>query len=142
MWTARELVAASGASTGATYRVLEYLEREDLVAKDDGRYWLADWERLLRAWSADAPFSATTRATTFIEPRGIDAFLIKVAGEPTLPAVVTGSVAAAQWATYAPAKAVFAQVAADLLNGPGREPTEGEHLIEWMVANEQRWRRG
>ena len=34
-----------------------------------------------------------------------------------------------------------AQVASDLLNGPGREPAEGEYLIEWMKANEERWRR-
>ena len=33
------------------------------------------------------------------------------------------------------------QVAADLLNGPGREPAEGEYLIEWMKANEEGWRR-
>jgi hypothetical protein len=35
-----------------------------------------------------------------------------------------------------------AQVAADLLNGPGREPAEGEYLIAWMKENEKRWRRG
>lgn len=34
-----------------------------------------------------------------------------------------------------------AQVLADLLNGPGREPAEGEFLIEWLKANEERWRR-
>lgn len=193
-WTVRELVAASGASTGAAYRVLDYLEREDLVVKEGTRYRVTDWERLLRAWSADAAFTTTTRVTTFIEPRGLDAFLTKVARDQAPSAVVTGSVAAAQWATYAPAKAVYvyvasaqdaserwalrtntaapnvvllepttvgdvpfrnalpttagyrvaapAQVAADLLNGPGREPAEGEHLIEWMKANEQEWRRG
>lgn len=192
-WTVRELTAASGASTGAAYRVLEYLDREDLVIKEDKRYRVTDWERLLRAWSSDAAFQATTRVMAFIEPRGVDAFLAKVAKELTLPAAVTGSVAAKQWATYAPAKAAYvyvssiqeaserwglrpnaaapnvilleprkvgdvpfqnttraeggyqvaapAQVAADLLNGPGREPSEGEYLIEWMKANEERWRR-
>ena len=34
-----------------------------------------------------------------------------------------------------------AQVAADLLNGPGREPAEGECLIAWMKEDEKRWRR-
>lgn len=192
-WTVRELIAASGASTGAAYRVLEYLEREDLVVKEDKRYRVTDWERLLRAWSADASFQTTTRVMAFIEPRGVDAFLAKVAKEPTFPAAVTGSVAAKRWATYAPAKAAYvyvssiqeaseqwglrpnaaapnvilleprtvgdvpfqntepaeggypvaapAQVAADLLNGPGREPAEGDYLIEWMKANEQSWRR-
>lgn len=192
-WTVRELVAASGSSTGAAYRVLEYLEREDLVVKEDRRYRVTDWERLLRAWSADASFQTTTRTMAFIDPRGVDSVLGKMGKEPPFPAAVTGSVAAKQWATYAPAKAVYiyvssiqeaseqwglrpntaapnvilleprtvgdvpfvnavlakdgypvaapAQVAADLLNGPGREPAEGEHLIDWMKANEERWRR-
>jgi hypothetical protein len=193
-WTVRELVAASSVSTGAAYRVLEYLEREDLVVKGDKRYRVTDWERLLRAWSSDAAFQSTTRVVAFIEPRGVDAFLSKVAKESLFPVAVTGSIAARQWATYAPAKAVYVyvssiqeaseqwglrpntaapnvillepktvgdvpfqdtvpteggypvaavtQVAADLLNGPGREPAEGEYLIEWMKANEQGWRRG
>lgn len=32
------------------------------------------------------------------------------------------------------------QVAADLLTGPGREPSEGEELIDWMKGNEDVWR--
>lgn len=193
-WSARELVAASGASTGATYRVLDYLEREDLVLKNDKRYRVTEWERLLRAWSDDAPFQTSTRVMAFIDPRGVDNFLGKVAKGPKLPVAVTGSIAAKEWATYAPAKAAYvyvssiqeaaeqwglrpsaaapnvilleprsvgdvpfvnvtsskaglpiaapAQVAADLLNGPGREPAEAEYLIEWMKGHEGKWRRG
>ena len=33
-----------------------------------------------------------------------------------------------------------AQVAADLLTGPGREPSEGEELLDWMKDNEDVWR--
>lgn len=192
-WSVRELVATSGASTGAAYRVLEYLEREDLVVKEDKRYRVTDWERLLRAWSVDAPFQASTRTKAFIDPRGVDNLLAKIGEQPKFPVAVTGSVAAKEWATYAPAKAAYvyvssiqeaaekwalrpnaaapnvilleprsfggvpfvnagssksgypiaapAQVAADLLNGPGREPSEGDFLIEWMKANEEQWRR-
>jgi hypothetical protein len=192
-WTVRELIAASGSSSGAAYRVLEYLEREDLVVKEDKRYRATDWERLLRAWSADASFQTTTRVMAFIEPRGVEYFLGKLAKAPKFPVVLTGSMAAKEWATYAPAKAAYlyvssiqeaseqwglrpnaaapnvillepktvgdvpfvntvrsndgytvaapAQVAVDLLNGPGREPAEGEYLIEWMKANEESWRR-
>jgi hypothetical protein len=192
-WTVRELMAASGSSSGAAYRVLEYLEREELVVKEDKRYRVTEWERLLRAWSADASFQTTTRVMAFIEPRGVDYFLGKVAAESKFPVAVTGSMAAKEWATYAPAKAAYVyvssiqeaaeqwglrpnaaapnaillepktvgdvpfvntvrseagypvaappQVAADLLNGPGREPVEGEYLIEWMKANEEGWRR-
>lgn len=192
-WRVRELIAASGASSGATYRVLEYLQREDLVAKNGGSYSVTDWERLLREWSADAPFQDNARVAAFIEPRGVDAFLGRLSQGWNFAFAVTGSAAAKEWASYAPTKVVFvyvssmreaaeqwglrpnaaapnaillepttvgdvpfrnatqsksgyaiaapAQVAADLLNGPGREPAEGEYLIEWMKANEEQWRR-
>jgi hypothetical protein len=32
------------------------------------------------------------------------------------------------------------QLAADLLTGPGREPSEGNELLSWMRANEEEWR--
>ncbi len=114
---------------------------------------------------------------------------------PNFRYAVTGSVAAAQWAPYAPARAAFIytenaaeaakkwrlhpvddstaeaanvilgepeypvvfdktsdvkegytiaaieQVAVDLLSGPGRNPAEGEELLEWMQAHESAWRR-
>jgi hypothetical protein len=192
-WRVRELIAASGASSGATYRVLEYLQREDLVVKNGDSYSVTAWERLLREWSADAAFQDTTRAMAFIEPRGVDTFLGRLSQGWDFPVAVTGSAAAKEWASYAPTKAAFVyvssikeaaeqwglrpnaaapnvillepatvgdvpfrnatqsksgypiaaptQVAADLLNGPGRDPAEGEYLIEWMKANEEQWRR-
>jgi hypothetical protein len=33
------------------------------------------------------------------------------------------------------------QIAADLLNGPGRAPAEAEALLAWMQSNEPLWRR-
>jgi hypothetical protein len=36
--------------------------------------------------------------------------------------------------------AALSQVVVDLLTGPGREPAEGESLIEWMKENEDVWR--
>ncbi|MGJ6979883.1 hypothetical protein ACSDQ9_05035 [Aestuariimicrobium soli] len=192
-WSVRELVTASGASTGGTYRVLEHLSREDLVTKDSTRYRVTDWERLLREWSNDAPFHVTSRAMSFIEPRGVETFLRKLADDPPFALALTGSMAAQEWVTYAPAKvaqvyvasieqaaehwglransaapnvillepsstddvpfvntvrsqaghtvAAPPQVAADLLNGPGRQPAEGDHLIQWLQTHEAQWRR-
>jgi hypothetical protein len=37
--------------------------------------------------------------------------------------------------------AALSQVAADLLSGPGRNPNEGAALLDWMEADESRWRR-
>lgn len=37
--------------------------------------------------------------------------------------------------------AALSQVALDCLSGPGRMPSEGDALMEWMDANEQHWRK-
>jgi len=37
--------------------------------------------------------------------------------------------------------AALSQVAVDLLTGPGRNPSEGTALLDWMAANEPAWRR-
>jgi hypothetical protein len=34
-----------------------------------------------------------------------------------------------------------AQVAVDLMSGPGRNPAEAEHLLDWMETHEHAWRR-
>jgi hypothetical protein len=192
-WSARELVKVSGASTGATYRVLEYLQEEGLVDKQDTDFTLTDWSRLLRLWSRDYGFLQTNRTLSYIEPRGVEAFLAKLRNTPAdLRYAVTGSAAAGQWASYAPTRSIFLyvdqeidpsevwglkqteagvnvivaqprfdvvfantsvgdagynivapeQAAVDLLSGPGRNPSEGEELLEWMQLNEPEWRRG
>ena len=33
------------------------------------------------------------------------------------------------------------QIAVDLLSGPGRNPSEGKALLDWMSKNERRWRK-
>lgn len=197
-WSARELVDSSGVSTGATYRVLEYLQEEELVTRTaDRRFEVTDWPRLLRRWSRDYSFAENTHAYRFIDPRGLPHLMKNIAQResPNFRYAVTGSVAAAQWAPYAPARAAFIytenaaeaakkwrlhpvddstaeaanvilgepeypvvfdktsdvkegytiaaieQVAVDLLSGPGRNPAEGEELLEWMQAHESAWRR-
>lgn len=192
-WRVRDLVATSGASTGATYRVLDYLQREDLAVKDGDEFTVPDWERLLRAWSVDWSLQTANRVERYLEPRGIEAFEERLIAGPDGQYAVTGSLAAQTWTRVAPTRAAYvyvtsiasaaeewglrpndaapnvillepktssdivfrnatrtdnrmtlaatAQVAADLLNGPGREPAEGEALIEWMKQNESKWRR-
>lgn len=109
-WSARDLVEASGASTGATYRVLEFLQEEGLVDKTADGYTVKDWPNLLRRWSRDYGFLSTNRTATFIEPRGVDALLRKAANSQYAQYAVTGSTAAAQWAPYAPARAAMIYV--------------------------------
>ncbi len=112
-WSMRQLVDASGASTGATYRVVEYLEREGLAARDEaGLVTVPDWVQILRRWSGDYGFVRTNRITQWIAPRGLPDLTkqIRTANE-SMPYAVTGSQAAAAWAPYAPARAAMIYVA-------------------------------
>ena len=191
-WPIRDLVATSGASTGATYRVLEYLQREGLVVRDDsGLYTVPNWRELLVAWSKDYGFLKSSTAAGFIDPRGLSNLMARVAETTGIRYAFSGSLAAQEWAPYAPPKsamvyadnvtraanawdlrpatsganvmlaepesdvvfqrtttaksgviiAAAAQVAVDLLTGPGRNPAEGEELLDWMEHNESAWRR-
>lgn len=191
-WRVRDLVESSGASTGATYRVLEYLDQEGLAGRDDDGLWaVRDWQRLLRAWAADYSFLIENEVSRFIAPRGLAAFR-GVLTESEASYAVTGAAASEEWTSVAPTRSMFVyvedaalgaeawglrptdagvnvilleprkpnsvafvgtgvlddgvrraapvQVAADLLNGPGRDPQEGEELLRWMAENETAWR--
>lgn len=191
-WRVRALIEASGASTGATYRVLEYLDGQGLADRSpDGDWVVPDWERLLRAWAEDYNFLTENTVTRYIAPRGLDQFRGVLALSKRQYAV-TGAAASEDWVSVAPTRSLFvytknapsdaedwglrpteagvnvvlieprkpesavfartgelaggasraaaAQVAVDLLNGPGRDPAEGEELLRWMEENEGTWR--
>ena len=190
-WKISELVKASAASTGSVYRVIEFLMSEDLVSRDeDGLISVLDWSSLLRRWSDDYQFLGSNDVTQWIAPRGLDWFLEQVRNGEITDYAATGSVAATEWAPYAPVRSAMlysldiersssawglrptdtganvilarptyevvlertvdragglrlaapAQVAVDLMTGPGRAPSEAEELLNWMKNNEQSWR--
>jgi hypothetical protein len=188
-----DLIKRSGASTGATYRVRDYLLEQGLLEQAGATYRAPDWPKLLREWADDYSSLDANITRRFLEPRGLQAVRARAADEPGFRYAMTGSIAAAEWAPYAPARAAFvyvedleraaewlrirptedapnvilvepktrdsavflnsrlahdgimlaspSQVAADLLNGPGRSPSEAEELITWMRHNEGAWRR-
>lgn len=191
-WRMAELLEVSGVSNGAAYRVVEFLEAQGLAQRPArGVIAIPDWDSVLRRWSEDYGFVRNSRVTRWIAPRGLDDLTRKAAQSPAdLDYCFTGTIAAAQWAAYAPARAAMiytkdapgaaaqwglrpaeaganvmlaesnlevpfvrtvqrddglilaapAQVAVDLLTGPGRSPSEGEELLDWMRANEEGWR--
>ncbi len=68
--TVPELIKLSGASTGATYRVVEVLmEREFIRRIPRGGITEVRWEQMLRAWAADRKMCATRR---FAAPDGLE----------------------------------------------------------------------
>lgn len=139
-WRMRELVETSGASTGAAYRVVEYLEREGWVERNSARAVRAlDWPKLLRAWSADYGFARDSRTTRWIAPRGLPGLLSRMAAQRTSessdtvgPYALTGTLAATEWAPYAPATLAMVYVtnAATAARTWGLQPAEaGANVI-------------
>lgn len=134
-WRMRELVETSGASTGAAYRVVEYLEREGWVERNSAREVRAlDWPKLLRAWSADYGFARDSRTTRWIAPRGLPGLLSRMAAQRTSessdtvgPYALTGTLAATEWAPYAPATLAMVYVtnAETAARTWGLQPAEG-----------------
>ena len=191
-WSVRALVEEGKASTGATYRVIEFLEREGLIVRDaNGLVAVRDWVEVVRRWSRDYEFARTNQVTRWIAPRGLAELTGRLAASDRGPRyAMTGSIAGQQWSAYAPARlamiyvtnaadaaeawglraadaganvllaespfdvvfertqrddaglvlAAPAQVAVDLMTGPGRNPSEAEELMEWMTRNEPSWR--
>jgi len=111
-WSVRELVEVARTSTGAAYRVLDYLQREGLAHRQpDARIVVPDWVRLLRRWGDDYGFARSGQVSRWIAPRGLPQLLEKIAGVgPAIRYAVTGSLAAAEWAAYAPARAAMTYV--------------------------------
>lgn len=105
-----DLVEISEASTGATYRVVEFLEEEALIEREKrGPIVHVAWRPLIERWSKDYSFQKTNRVGSFLQPRGIPAFLESLRAAK-LPYAVTGSLAAHHWAPYAPARLAMVYV--------------------------------
>ncbi|MGH3941245.1 MAG: hypothetical protein ACRDTG_21940 [Pseudonocardiaceae bacterium] len=100
--TVPELVRRSGASTGATYRVVEYLEREGMIERTPrGPITGVEWRRLLEQWSQDYSFQHSNSVSAYLQPRGIPALLDGLRTVDGLRYALTGSLAAQRLAPYA-----------------------------------------
>jgi hypothetical protein len=99
-----KLIEVSGSSVGATYRVVEFLEEEALITRAE-RGLITDvaWRPLIERWSKDYSFQGTNAVGRFLQPRGISSLLEELRFT-TMRYVLTGSLAAHQWAPYAPAR--------------------------------------
>ncbi|WP_229403009.1 hypothetical protein [Micromonospora okii] len=109
--TVPELIRASGASTGATYRVVEFLEREALVRRDPGGPLVdVEWRRILERWSEDYGFQRSNSVAAYLNPRGLAAFQESLRYTQGIRYALTGSLAAHRLAPYAPAKLAMVYV--------------------------------
>jgi hypothetical protein len=185
-----ELAERAGASTGAAYRVVEFLEEQRFLRRAErGPITSVEWRAVLERWSSDYGFAQSNTIETFLEPRGLSAIRDRLRDAVDFEYAITGSMAAEGVAPYAPTRlamiyvrdvksaskslglratstggnvalaaaeydvalervrlvdglrcAALSQVAVDLLNGPGRNPSEALALLDWMERNEPAWR--
>lgn len=106
-----DLIKKSGASTGAAYRVVEFLEQETLVERvPRGPIDTISWRRLLLRWSKDYGFQRSNTVYRYLEPRGMPNLLDKLRNTKDIGYAVTGSLAAHQWAPYAAARLAMIHV--------------------------------
>lgn len=187
----RQIAKIARTDPGNVSRLLDLLEREDLVRRSPGGgVQEVLWDELLRAWTRDYSLTKSNRVYTYLDPRGLDNFMTRLRGLPQeMGYALTGSLAGARWAPVAPARLGVAfvrdalaagaaldlvptetganvllvepkgdfvfertvadagltyvapsQAVADLLTGPGRNPSEAEELLDWMRKNENVWR--
>jgi hypothetical protein len=102
-FTVPQLVERSGASTGAGYRVVEFLEQEALIERRPrGAITTVDWRALLERWSRDYGFQQSNTVASCLQPRGLPALLEALRSLPDLRYALTGSLAAERLAPYAP----------------------------------------
>lgn len=106
----RQLADLSGASLGSTYRVVDFLEREAILTRDDASQIAElDWQALIWRWSEDYDFAKVNRPFRYLEPRGLEVVKDRLRGI-TSTYVITGSVAAAAIERYADPQAITAFV--------------------------------
>ncbi|GAA1316364.1 hypothetical protein ACFSWE_14785 [Leucobacter albus] len=107
-WKMRALIAASEAATGSVYRVVDFLDSEGLISRDDGGLiHVTDWTKLLRRWSRDYEFLHTNTVTRWIAPRGVEHALEQLRVNAGDGYAATGTIAASTWAEYAPVRSAM-----------------------------------
>jgi hypothetical protein len=193
-----QIIKLAKSSSGVTYRVIEYLEREKLLTlvqnttgpKPKQEVGSVLWREIIERWSQDYEFQTSNDVQSFIEPRGMETLLRKLKSISSNSYAITGSLSANIYSPYANPKlamiyakdaedlaaalqitpastganiliaglnhdSIFentkvkngltyvsiVQTSLDLLTSPGRGPSEGEELLNWMEANQNEWRR-
>ena len=100
----RELAGRSEASAPTLSRVIDFVERDGLLTRNDrGTVLGLDWAGTIRRWALDYDVLTTNDSATYLQPRGLPA-LIKTLGSTKVSYALTGSLAANELAPYAPGK--------------------------------------
>ena len=103
------LMKRAGTPSGNTYRVVDFLQEQGLLTRDDtGTITDVQWRALVERWSKDYDFTALAGATGYLAPRGLPELVKRVSELPEDSPIggyaITGSIAAATWEAYAPTR--------------------------------------
>lgn len=102
------IIELAGASSGATYRVIEFLEDQLLLTREPrGPVVEVEWRALIERWARDYGFNRTNAVTSYLAPRGLPDLLSRLSQvtlAPGLGYAVTGTLATQRLVEYAPAR--------------------------------------
>jgi transcriptional regulator with AbiEi antitoxin domain of type IV toxin-antitoxin system len=106
----REIARRAQTDPGYVTRIVTFLEREDVVSRDNkGQVIAVNWKDLLRRWAQDYAVSRTNRAVAYLDPRGteeLETRLRKFKGKWAL----TGSAAVQKGASTATPRSISCYV--------------------------------
>lgn len=98
-----EVIEKSGASRGAVYRALDFLEQASLIQRPNrGQVESVKWPTLLEIWADNYEILNANRVKKFVSPRGIDALKSQLRELSEQNYAATGSLAAEPYSNYAP----------------------------------------
>jgi len=111
----------AGTPSGNTYRAVQFIQEQGLLTREEGgKITDVRWRDLLERWSRDSDFSSMAGMTTCLAPRGLSNLATELADlrENAGRFALTGSLAAAKWEPYAPAKnaMIYAERPDELVN--------------------------
>lgn len=122
----RELAKRAGIDAGYASRIIDFLDREALLVRQErGPITDVDWPALIRRWSQEYSPLQRDRVTWYLAPRGIAQALERLKSLSSLYAV-SGSWAAAQFAPVSPTRLLlcYADNVADVANALDIRPAE------------------
>ena len=124
--TMTELIRLSNSSSSVVYRVVEYLEEEGLLLREEKAITFVDFKKLLQRWSEEYSFYGNNSVIGFLSLRGIEDALKRLKNVRGFEYAITGSVAAARYAPYADAKQlnIYSSSPLDLANELDLRPVE------------------
>jgi hypothetical protein len=103
--TVPELIERSGVSTGAAYRVVDFLERQALVERGKrGPITAVDWRSMLERWAEDYEPQLEQPTVRLLAPRGLGEVKEALALLERPSYVLTGSLASGYFESYAQAR--------------------------------------